>query len=547
MPLVQNLLSEIVLEGVRTAQEAGALPPLDVPESAPFGPSKKPEWGHYSTSLALQLAKPAQRKPLEVAEVIQAHLPQTPLVGKTTVTPPGFLNINLSQIWLAEQVDIILETSSKYADLNLGEGRKAQVEFVSANPTGPVSVGRGRGGVIGDTFANLLSSAGYEVSREYYFNNAGAQMRNLGESLRLRYLQALGREVEFPEDLYQGEYLAELGGRLAAEKGDSMALDSWEPFKQIAEDAMFDSILNSLEKLNIKMDVFFNENSMYEDGSVWKTLDALREKGYIYDKEGAVWFAARRLGSPEDRVVVKSTGEPTYRLPDIAYHVNKLERGFDLVVDVLGADHKDAFPDVLRGVQALGYDSSGIKLLMNQFVTVKGERMSTRAGRFTTLDELVEEVGADVVRFFMLMRAAESHLDFDLELAKEQSEKNPVYYVQYAHTRICSILRRAEEKGFSAEGGDVHLLIHPSEQALILQLLDLSEVIRRGVAELAPHHLTTYARDLATIFHGFYRDCLVLDPEAPELTRARLKLVTAARIGLSRTLGLLGVSAPEVM
>jgi arginyl-tRNA synthetase len=457
------------------------------------------------------------------------------------------LNITLSQIWLAEQVDIILETSSKYADLNLGEGRKAQVEFVSANPTGPVSVGRGRGGVIGDTFANLLSSAGYEVSREYYFNNAGAQMRNLGESLRLRYLQALGREVEFPEDLYQGEYLAELGGRLAAEKGDSMALDSWEPFKQIAEDAMFDSILNSLEKLNIKMDVFFNENSMYEDGSVWKTLDALREKGYIYDKEGAVWFAARRLGSPEDRVVVKSTGEPTYRLPDIAYHVNKLERGFDLVVDVLGADHKDAFPDVLRGVQALGYDSSGIKLLMNQFVTVKGERMSTRAGRFTTLDELVEEVGADVVRFFMLMRAAESHLDFDLELAKEQSEKNPVYYVQYAHTRICSILRRAEEKGFSAEGGDVHLLIHPSEQALILQLLDLSEVIRRGVAELAPHHLTTYARDLATIFHGFYRDCLVLDPEAPELTRARLKLVTAARIGLSRTLGLLGVSAPEVM
>jgi arginyl-tRNA synthetase len=547
MPLVQTLLSEIVRQGVRAAQEAGALPPFELPESIPFSPSKKLEWGHYSTSLALQLAKPAGRKPLDVAEVIQAHLPVASHVGKTTVTPPGFLNITLSSGWLAEQVDLILESVDAYADLDFGSGKKAQVEFVSANPTGPLSVGRGRGGVIGDTMANLLSASGYEVEREYYFNNAGAQMRNLGESLRLRYLEALGRQVEFPEDLYQGEYLAELGARLAGEKGDAMVLDSWETFKQIAEETMFDSIRSTLKTLNIQMDVFFNENSMYEDSSVWKTLDALRANGYIYEKDGAVWFETTKLGGPEDRVVVKSTGEPTYRLPDITYHVNKLERGFDLIVDVLGADHKDAFPDVLRGVQALGYDPSGIKLLMNQFVTVKGERMSTRAGRFTTLDELIEEVGADVVRFFMLMRAAESHLEFDLELAKEQSEKNPVYYVQYAHTRICSILRKAEEKGFSLEEGDVHLLTHPSEQALILLLLDLSEVICRGVTELAPHHLTTYGRDLATVFHGFYRDCLVLDPEATDLTRARLKLVTAARIGLARTLGLLGVSAPEVM
>jgi arginyl-tRNA synthetase len=547
MPLVYKLLSDIVLEGVRAASQAGDLPPVVIPDSAPFSPSKKLEWGHYSTSLALQLAKSAQRKPLEVAEVIQAHLPAAPIVAGTTVTPPGFLNITLSGEWLADQVDLILELGQEYADLDVGKGKKAQVEFVSANPTGPLSVGRGRGGVIGDTLANLLSAAAYEVTREYYFNNAGAQMRNLGESLRLRYLQALGREVEFPDDLYQGEYLEALGESLAADRGDSLALDSWESFKQIAEDAMFESIRSTLDKLNIKMDVYFNEFSMYEDGSVWKTLDGLREKGYIYEKEGAVWFQATSLGGLEDRVVVKSTGEPTYRLPDIAYHVNKLQRGFDLIVDVLGADHKDAFPDVQRGVQALGYDPSGIKLLMNQFVTVKGEKMSTRAGRFTTLDELIEEVGADVVRFFMLMRSAESHLEFDLELAREQSEKNPVYYVQYAHTRISSILRKAEEKGFSSVGGDVRLLAHPSEQALILQLLDLSEVIRRGVSELAPHYLTTYGRDLATAFHGFYRDCLVLDPEAPDLTKARLKLVLAAKTGLARTLGLLGVSAPEVM
>lgn len=547
MPLVQTLLSNSVLEGVRAAQKAGTLPEFQVPDSAPFTPSKKLEWGHYSTSLPLQLAGFARQKPLDVAEAIRSHLPSAPFIGSTTVTQPGFLNITLSTAWLAEQVDVILEAGSHYADLTLGGGRKAQVEFVSANPTGPLSVGRGRGGVIGDVMASLLSAAGYQVSREYYFNNAGAQMRNLGESLRLRYLQALGREVEFPEDLYQGVYLEDLAGRLAAEKGDSMALDTWETFKQVAEDAMFDSINNTLAKLNIKMDVYFNENSMYEDGSVWKTLDKLRERGYIYDKDGAVWFETTRLGGPEDRVVVKSTGEPTYRLPDISYHVNKLERGYDLIIDVLGADHKDAFPDILRGVQALGYDPSGIKMLMNQFVTIKGERMSTRAGRFTTLDELIEEVGSDVVRFFMLMRSAESHLEFDLELAKEQSEKNPVYYVQYAHTRISSILRKASEKGFSSEGGDVHLLTHPSEQALILQLLDLSEVLRRGAADLAPHHLTTYGRDLATVFHGFYRDCLVLDPESPDLTRARLKLVTAAQIGLARTLGLLGVSAPEVM
>jgi arginyl-tRNA synthetase len=277
----------------------------------------------------------------------------------------------------------------------------------------------------------------------------------------------------------------------------------------------------------------------------------LRERGYAYDSEGAVWLKTAELGGPEDRVIVKSTGEPTYRLPDIAYHRNKLQRGFALVVDVLGADHKDSFPDVLRGLQALGFDPAGIKMLMNQFVTVKGEKMSTRAGRFTLLDELIDEVGADVVRYFMLARSADSHLEFDLDLAREQSEKNPVYYVQYAHTRIAGILRKAQAGGYSDDGGDTARLTHPAEQALIRRIVELPDVIDLAVRDLAPHHLPYYAQDLATVFHSFYRDCQVLPsenlPVEPETTRARLRLVRAAKVALARALGLTGVSAPETM
>ncbi len=545
--LIQELLSHYVLAGIKAAQKVGALQVFRLPEEVIFSWPKNPAWGDFSTALAMQTAREIKRSPLDVAQAIQAHLPEVDFIDQVTVTAPGFLNLALSNSWLAAQVDEILSAGPQFADLHLGGGRKAQVEFVSANPTGPLSVGRGRGGVIGDTMANLLEAAGYQVTREYYYNNAGNQMRVLGESLKVRYLQALGQHVELSDEMYQGEYLSELGRQLVAKQGEALAAEGWQTFKEIAEAAMFERIQATLARLNIQIDIFFNENSLYLDGSVQRILEALREKGFVYEKEGAVWFAATKLGGHQDRVLVKSSGEPTYRLPDIAYHANKLERGFQRVVDVLGADHKDEFPDVIRGVQALGYDASGIRLLMNQFVTIKGGRMSTRAGQFIELDELIDEVGADVVRFFLLMRAAESHLEFDLELAKEQSEKNPVFYVQYAHTRICSILRKVAENGYSTEGGDVHLLRHPSERVLILQLLALPEVIASAVRDLAPHSLTTYARELASGFHAFYRDCQVLDKDQPELTRARLKLVTAARTGLATALGLLGVSAPEVM
>ncbi len=547
MLLIQSLLSDLILASVQNAQSAAALPEFELPSEAPINRPKQSDWGEFSSALGMQLARPARKNPLKIAEILIQHIPDSEIVGAVTVSPPGFVNFTLAAAWLQSQMETILQAGSSYADLDLGKGASAQVEYVSANPTGPLTVGHGRGGVLGDTLANLLEAYGYEVTREYYFNNAGQQMRNLGESLRLRYLEALGEEIELPDGYYKGEYLIETGQALAAEHGEDLRAAGWEHFKDLAEEAMSGQQKDTLTRLDIFMDVYFNEHSLYEDGSIERVRESLSANDYIYEEDGALWFAATKLGASKDRVVIKSSGEPTYLFPDIAYHRNKLDRGFKLVVDVLGADHKDQFPDVQRGVQALGYDASRLKMLMNQFITIKGERMSKREGHFTSLNDLIDEVGGDVVRFFMLMRSAESHLEFDLELARERSDKNPVFYVQYAHARICSILRKAEQEGFSPWDGDASLLVHPSELALVRALLELSEVIDLCVRELAPHHLTTYARELASTFHAFYRDCRVLDSDAPELTRSRLKLVTAARAGLARTLGLIGVAAPESM
>lgn len=546
MPAIQRQLSDLSLEAARRAQEGGALPDFALPPEAPISRAKNPVWGDYATALALSLARPAGRPPMEIAAAMVDHMPPSAMVGAASTSTPGFVNFTLSPDWVAAQVDAIVAAGPGYADLTDGAGRTAQVEFVSANPTGPLTVGHGRGGVIGDAVANLLQAVGYVVTREFYYNNAGRQMQRLGESLRCRYLQALGQAQELPEDGYHGQYLADMAADLVEERGAELREASWEVFSRLAEERIALGQRRTLEALGIRMDRFFNEQSLYEDGAVWAVLERLRAAGHVYDQDGAVWFRATALGGGEDRVVVRSNGEPTYRLPDIAYHEDKLRRGFDLVVDVLGADHKDAFPDVLRGLQALGHDPSRVRMLMNQFVTFRGERMSKRAGRFTTLDELVEEVGADVARFFLLMRAPETHLEFDLDLAREQSDTNPVFYVQYAHARLSSILRLAGERGFSP-GGDVSLLMHPAEQALARRLLDLSDVLYLAAGELAPHLIAAYARDLAADFHAFYRDCRVLDQADRERSAARLQLTLAARVGLARALGLLGVTAPEEM
>lgn len=546
MKPIQTQLSDLAIAAAAAAQAAGDLPAFELPASAPINVPKQAGAGDYSTALAMQLAKLARKKPLEIASALAAHWPNTAMVATVTAAPPGFVNIHLSGAWLGDQVAMILREGPRFADQTSGQGIRANVEYVSANPTGPLTVGRIRGGVIGDTVANVLDAAGYDVSREYYFNNAGQQMIKLGDSLRLRYLQALGEDVELGEEHYRGDYLIAVAEQVLADHGDSLRDSDWQPFKEIAEAAMFANIKASLARLNISHDVFFNENTLLESNAVWDVVEKLKANGLAYEQDGAVWFKTTEFGAEQDRVLVRSNGVPTYRLPDIAYHVNKLDRGFDLAIDVLGADHKDAFPDVVNGVRSLGYNADGIRLVMNQFVTFRGERMSTRAGNFVTLDELVDEVGADVVRFFMLMRAAESHLEFDLDLALEQSEQNPVYYVQYAHARVSSILRKAADEGFGA-AGDPRLLTHGMERALILKLLELAEIIDRAVTDLAPHHLTNYARELAASFHQFYQACHVLDANNPDLSAARLMLVQASQITLARTLGLIGVSAPERM
>ena len=547
MTLLSIQLSKLVIAGVARAQKEGVLPSFELPELIHLTRPNRREWGDYSSALPLQLAKKIDHSPIVVANHIQDYLPKSPIIEHSTVSEPGFLNVTLSSDWLCSQVARVISEGTSFMNLDLYSNQSAQVEFVSANPTGPLTVGHGRGGVLGDTLSNLLSAVGYKVTREFYYNNAGQQMKKLGESLRIRYLQSLGISVQLSEDHYQGEYLISLAAQIVKSHSDSLSEESWETFKDIAEADIAAKQHSTLNRLNIVMDVLYNEQSLYEDGSLDKVVAKLRQKKLAYDKDGAVWFAVKELGGLDDRVIVKSTGEPTYRLPDIAYHCNKMERKFDLVIDVLGADHKDSFPDVILGVKAMGYEADRIKMLMHQFVNIKGQRMSKRSGKFISLDDLIDEVGADVVRFFMLMRASESHLEFDIDLARDQSDKNPVYYVQYAHARICSILEKASIAGYSLKDTKVDGLVHPSERLLMRNLLELSDTIDRAVSEMAPHYLTTYVRDLASSFHTFYGDCRVLDDDDVSLTIARLNLIRAVRVGLSHALGLLGVSAPESM
>ncbi|HEY66320.1 MAG TPA: arginine--tRNA ligase, partial [Caldilineae bacterium] len=527
--------------------------------------------GDYATNVALQSAREARMAPRAIAEAIVQHLPTTEYVESVEVAGPGFINITLTSRWLAQQVETIRAAGPRWGSLDIGKGLKAQVEFVSANPTGPLHIGRTWGAVLGDTIANLLEAVGYDVTREYYFNNAGRQMQILGESVRARYLELIGRPAKFPEEGYRGEYIWEIARTIVQEQGDAWANEDWHPFKERAEAWLFEDIRRTLERMGIHFDVWFNEHDLYVSSAVMKTVEALRERGYAYDKDGAVWFRATAFGAEKDRVLIKSNGEPTYRLPDIAYHINKLERGFDRIINIFGADHKDEYPDVIAGVRALGYDADRIQVVIHQFINLvragKQVRMSTRRANYVTLDDLLDAVtithpesgvtipGKDPVRFMLLTRSPDSPMNFDLDLVTQQTPENPVYYVQYAHARICSILRKAEEEGWHPSGpdgwetGDVSLLTHPAELALIRKMLELPEVVESAVQKLTPHQLSFYAMDLAASFHTFYRDCRVLssDPNDAELTKARLKLVDAARITLARVLDLMGMTAPERM
>ncbi len=481
-------------------------------------------------------------------------------MAKVEIAGPGFLNFYFTDAFFTKSLSKVLDDGGQFGRSAIGADQKTQVEFVSANPTGPLSVGHGRQAAIGDTIANLLQWTGHAVTREYYYNNAGRQMRKLAESTYARYRQFFESSYPFPEDGYQGDYIREIAEALKEEKGESLLTmkeaDALGLCQRRAEEILFDAIKTVLERIGVRFDVFFNEDSLYAGGAISEVVEEFRKKGLAYDKEGAVWLKATALGLDQDRVILKSTGEPTYRLPDIAYHRDKFKRGFDKIVDIFGADHIATIPDVLAGVRALGFDAGKVKVVIHQFVTLMrdGEqvKMSKRAANFVTLDELIDEVGPDAVRFFFVMRSISSHLEFDLNLAKEQSEKNPVYYLQYAHARIASILRFAEsEKVIGSDrsalsSASFGLLKEPSEVALIKLLLAFPEVIASSAESLEPHRLPTYLGEVATAFHKFYHDHRVVIPEK-DLAIARLALCRAAQHVLANGLRILGISAPEKM
>ncbi len=529
-------------------------------------------FGDASTNIAMVLARELKKNPRQIAADIVSRLPfRSDMVERTEVAGAGFINFYLAKPFVIKSVQEILLQGERYGNSQVGAGKKAIVEYVSANPTGPLTVGRGRGGVLGDTLANLLEAQGYEVTREYYFNNAGRQMRILADSVRLRYLELCGETVDFPSDYYQGEYIKDIARKIYEQYGTSKKGDtSIYFFKDFAESEIFESIKQTLHRLGIRHNSFFNELELYRrecDNSSPndRVVEELRKRGFIEHKDGAVWFKTSLLGKtavnkdtkeevPVDTVLIKSNGEPSYRLPDIAYHITKFERGFDLIVNVFGADHIDEYPDVLRALKVLGYDTSRIRVAINQFVTtvVNGEvvKMSTRKGNADLLDDLIDEVGADATRFFFMMRSKDTHLNFDLALAKKQSSDNPVFYLQYAHARICGILRvAAETSGFEPKASEYDRLMHLSlkeELDLAKLLMRFPEAIELAVEHLEPQKLITYLNDVAAAFHKFYVECRIVGEEEAVMT-SRLYLALATRQVLKNGFKILGISAPERM
>jgi arginyl-tRNA synthetase len=537
---------------IRAVEDIGVISP-----QVHFERPKVAQHGHLSTNIAMTLAKQLRKKPQDIANEIIAHLHfENSIIEKVELAGAGFINVHLlpNAFHLAMQ-DMIAQGNS-FGKSAIGAGKTANIEYVSANPTGKLHLGHGRNAAIGDTVANLLEWTGYDVTREYYFNNAGNQMNMLAQSIFARYQHLIGNtEFPFPEDGYHGEYIIEIAQKAVELHGNALAAhttESLETLKKMGEEWCFSSIMQTLKRMNIHQDTFFNEDSLFTDGSIEALLKELKGKELSYEKDGATWMKFSQIDeSLTDRVIVKSTGEPTYRLPDIAYHRTKFERNFDLIIDIFGADHIATIPDVKAGIKALGYDVAKLKVLIYQFVTLwdNGEqvKMSKRSGKSYTLDELIEEVGADVVRFFFLMRGAQTQLEFDLQIAREQNDKNPVYYLQYVHARICSLLRNVEEQNVEiTKEYDPSLLIHPSEIQLIETLSRFEDVVIRAAQNLEPQMISEYLREVASAFHSFYHDCKILGMES-SLLNARIHLAMLAKTVMHNGLTILGISSPTSM
>ena len=536
----------------RSAESVG----LVIEGPIPFGVPKQDGQGHLSTNIAMMHAKRLGKQPRLLAQEIVDGLTASNLVASVDVAGPGFINITFSDAVYHAMLRDLDQLGDEIGRSDVGSGRTMNIEYVSANPTGPLHAGHGRNCAVGDTIANLFAWNGYGVTREYYFNNAGNQMNMLGRSIYVRLQHALGNlDVPFPEDGYHGEYISQIAEMIAAENADLVRSMSEEDAlsycRKQGETWCFAAIRQTLQNLNIHHDVYFNEDTLYGTGKVMATVEALRERGLVYEKDGATWFALTQVGNPQDKVIIKSTGEPTYRLPDIAYHRDKLERGYDVVVDIFGADHIATVPDVLAGVKALGFDTDRVRVVIHQMVTFVEDgqvvKFSKRSGKSFTLDDLIEEVGADVVRFFFIMRAVGTHLEFDLGLAKEEGDRNPVFYLQYAHARICSILSKGRERGVTLDhGADLSVLVDPREIELISMLSRFRSTVERACENLEPHVIAEYLRDLAGAYHNFYHDCRILGAE-PHLESARLLLADVTRRAMRNGLLILGVGTPERM
>ena len=514
--------------------------------------SKNIQFGDLSTNVALLLSSDLKQNPMDIGLNIRDKLDELHLnhVSKITVSKPGFLNFKILDSFFQNQIYNILNEDINYGKGDLGIGKTANVEFVSANPTGPLTIGHGRNAILGDTVSNILEWQGFKVTREYYFNNAGRQMRILGDSVEARYFEILGKDFQLPKDGYQGDYIKDIASDILKSMGENID-EKDTVFIEYAEKVMFENIKKSLKSLNINFDKFTNEKTFYENGDIDKLIKRLTKKDLIYKKDGATWFKTTSLGKDQDRVYIKSTGEPTYRVPDTAYHLDKIKRKFDLIIDVFGADHADSYPDVLIALEALGLNIDYIKILLYQFVTLvkNGEKvkMSTRKANFVTLDDLINELGTDVVRYFFVMRSMNTHLDFNLDLASEQSEKNPVYYIQYAHARISNIIRRYDES-YTQENYSFNssLITFDEEIDMLKHLVNFSEVVEHAYRNLEPQFIANYLQELASIFHKFYNKCRVITDNS-ELTTARINLIKSVKIILKNGLKILGITAPERM
>jgi arginyl-tRNA synthetase len=558
--LLRDQLAQLVGQAVKKAQKHGELPAYDVPPIE-IGRPKDAGHGDYTSTVAMQSARLARMAPVKIAEAIIKRLPETDFLDRAEVVPPGFINFHLNEKWVAAQTAAIEQAAEHFGDIELGQGQRYQVEFISANPTGPLHMGSARNAVLGDTYANLLGAAGYRVQREYYLNDAGTQMRAFSETLYRRYKQALGQDAPLESHHYQGAYMVEMAQEIATEYGDRWLNapedDAIDALNAVGLAKVLKSIEHSVEVLGIHFDEWFSEKSLYTDGTFDRVMAALREAGLTEFKDGAVWLRTSALGSDRDEVLIRSDGRPGYYASDVAYHYNKFVlRGFDKVLDVWAVDHQNQARRMPYLMKAMGLDPSRLTIMLYDLVRLyrggQEVKLSKRSGDIITIDEVVDEVGADAVRFTLLTRSNQTVMDFDLNLVVQQNDENPVFYVQYAHARMASILRTAAERGFERDRwaqGDVSRLAHPAELTLIRKMLELPEIIEKAVLQLAPHHLAFYAKDLASDFHAFYRDCRVIssDPAEADLTAARLRLVATTKAVFGRVLALMGVTAPESM